>query len=280
MDGEQNTDSDKAVKPQIDKTGKPQEVGTSQENPHEVFRQTLEMSKQAMDALVDFATQNGALIERFSHLARVFEVDGHVLLPPMETMRSELVKIHGESDRTMRTRALMARKTGQVFVPEEQAGSVHDVFHESIHRAAWLRDRELGLSTNTTDIVRQLASQVTISADGKVDPNGEYIRQFCQTDQERENLIRILTETLRREAPRVTEGLTEWATQRANGMTTKEGVTIKMEGKDMAYEDEVQYINEVRAKLIEKEGLTADQADARIITAAIIGDISELRPYF
>lgn len=274
MDGEQNID--------IEKTGEPQEVNAPRENPYEVFRQTLEMSRQTMDTLVDFATQNGVVAERFSHLARVFEADGHVLLPPMETMRRELVKIHGESDHTLRTRALMARKTGQVFVPEEQAGSVHDVFHESIHRAAWLRDRELGLSINTTDIVRQLANRykVTISADGKVDPNSEYIKRFCQTDQERENHIQFFTETLKRETPRVTEGLTEWTTQRVNGMTTKEGVTIKMEEKDRVYEDEIQYINEVRAKLIKKEGLTSDQADAKIITAALTGDISELRPYF
>lgn len=201
MDAEQN----------INNQPKPQELGATKEDPHEVFRKTLETSRQTVDMLVGFATQNGVAPERFSHLTKVFEPDGHILLPPIEVMRAELVKMHGQNDQTMRTRALTARKTGQVFIPEEQAGSVHDVFHESIHRAAWLKDRELGLNTNTTDIVRQLASRfgVTISADGKVDPNSEYIKQYSQTDEEREYLIQFFTETLKEETPKVTEGLTE-----------------------------------------------------------------------
>lgn len=47
----------------------------------------------------------------------------------------------------------------------------------------------------------------------------------------------------------------------------------------MVYKDEVKYISEVRLKLKEKEGLSDDQADAKIITAALTGDISELLPF-
>lgn len=271
MDEEQNINN----QPQI------QELGAIKEDPHETFRETMETSRQIMDMLVGFATQNGVAPERFSHLTKVFEPDGHILLPPIEAMRAELVKMHGQNDQTMRTRALTARKTGQVFVPEEQAGSVHDVFHESIHRAAWLKDRELGLNTNTTNIVRQLASRfgVTISADGKIDPNSEYIKQYSQTDKERENLIQFFTETLKEETPRVTNGLTEWTTQRANNTATKKEAIVKMAEEDIVYEDEVRYISEVRLKLKEKNGLTDDQVDAKVIEAALTGDVSELLPF-
>lgn len=259
----------------------PQDASTPKENPHEVFKQTLETSSRAMDALADFATQNGVSAERFPHLTKVFDPDGHILLPPIETMRRELVRMHGESDRTSRTRALTAHKTGQVFVPEEQAGSIHDTLHESIHRAAWLNDRQLGLSTNTSNIANQLASRygITIAADGKVDPNSEYIKQFASTEEERNNLIQFFTETLKEETTRVTEGITEWTTQRANGMTTSEGTRIRMENVDMAYGAEVQYINDVKSKLISEEGITEGQADAKIIGAAQTGDVGELLPY-
>ena len=265
MDAEQN----------INIQSKSQESGDSKENPHEVFRQTLETSRQTMASIVSFVTQNGVAPERFSHLTKVFAPEGHVLLPPIETMRTELTRTYGQNDRTMRTRALTARKTGQVFVPEEQSGSVHDIFHESIHRAAWLRDRELGLNTNTTDIVQQLAGRygVTISADGRVDPNSEYLKRYSQTDEEKENLIQFFTETLKEETSKVTEGLTEWTTQRA------EGAMVKTAEGEMAYEDEVRYINDVRSRLKEKEGITDAQADAKVITAALTGDISELLSY-
>lgn len=265
----------------INNQPKPQESVASKENPHEVFQRTLETSRQAMDSLVSFCTTNGIPSEQFSHLEQVFNSDKHILLPPIDTMRAELVKIQGENDLTLRTRALTVRATGEVFVPEEQAGSVHDVLHESIHRAAWLRDRQLELNINTTDILQQLASRfgVTISADGRVDPNSEYIKQYAQTDQERENFIQFFTETLKNQTPKVTEGLTEWTTQKTNGIAVKEGETIKMADEDMAYEDEVKYIREVRAKLKEKEGLTDDQADSKVIAAALTGDISGLLTY-
>lgn len=99
-----------------------------------------------------------------------------------------------------------------------------------------------------------------------------------QTDEEREYLIQFFTETLKEETPKVTEGLTEWTTQRANNTATKEDAFVKMAEEDVVYKDEVKYISEVRLKLKEKEGLSDDQADAKIITAALTGDISELLP--
>lgn len=265
----------------INNQPRPQEIGIPKENPHELFRKTLETSRQTTDTLVGFATENGVVAERLSHVATVFVSDGHILLPPIETMRRELASIHGESDRTMRTRALTARKTGQVFVPEEQAGSIHDIFHESIHRAAWLRDRQQGLNTNTTDIVRKLASRygITITEDGRVDPNSEYIKQYAKTDEEIKNLIEFFTETLKGETPRVTEGITEWTTRRARDIAREKGITIEMAEEDMVYDDEVQYVNEIRTRLIEKEGLTDKVADAKLIAAALSGNISELVPY-
>ncbi len=257
------------------------EAGIPKENPHEVFRQTMEISKQAMYALVDFSIQNGVPPQQFSHISRVFEEDGHVLLPPIENMRAALVKVHGPTDRAMRTRALTTRKTGQVFVPEEQADSVHDVLHESTHRAAWLKDRELGLSINTTNIAIQLASRfgVTITADGKVDPNSDYIKRMAQNEEERENLIQFFTETLKAETPKVTEAITEWVTQKANGVVTKEGKKIILAEEDMAYDDEVRYANEIRVRMMQQNGLTQETVDAKLITAALTGDINELIPH-
>lgn len=196
-------------------------------------------------------------------------------------MGAKLAKVQGKNDRTMRIRALTAKRTGEVFVPEEQAGSVHDVFHESIHRATWLRDRQLELETNITDIARQLASlySITITADGRVDPNSEYIKQYAQTDGERKNFIQFFTETLKEQTQRVTEGLTEWTTRKANGMAIGEGTSVKIAEEDNAYEDEVQYMTKVRTELKEKKGLTDEQTDTEIITAALTGDISELLPY-
>lgn len=43
----------------INNQPKPQELGATKEDPHEVFRKTLETSRQTMDMLVGFATQNG-----------------------------------------------------------------------------------------------------------------------------------------------------------------------------------------------------------------------------
>lgn len=254
---------------------------TGKENPHEVFKRTLETTRQTMDGLVGFATQNGISPIKFSHIPRVFGADGHILLPPIETMRRELANAYGESDRTSRTRALTARKTGEVFVPEEQAGSIHDVLHESIHRAAWLRDRELGLNTNTTNIANQLAGGfgVSIDASGGIDPQSEYIQRFAETDEDRAHLIKYFTETLRTYTPRVTEGLVEWVTQRADSIAKNSGIVTDMHEDDNAYDYEIQKLNKVRTKFMEEEKLTQDQVDAKLITAALTGDISELIPY-
>jgi len=265
----------------INNQPEPQERIIPKENPADIFKKTLETSNQTMSVLVDFATENGVAAERLSHVVRVFEADGHILLPPIDTMRCELAKIQGESDRTRRTRALTARKTGEVFVPEEQAGSVHDIFHESIHRAAWLVDRQQGLGISTTDIVRKLASHygIAITEDGRVDPNSEYIKQYAETDEEIKNLIEFFTETLRGETLRLTEGITEWTTRRARDIAREKGITIEMAEEDMAYDDEVQYVDEIRTRLKEKEGLTDKVADAKVISAAISGNIIELVPY-
>lgn len=253
----------------------------SKENPYETFSRTLETSKRIMDLLVNFATQNGVAPESFSHLTKVFGPDGHMLLPPVDVMRAELAKTQGQTDRTMRTRALTARTTGQVFVPEEQAGSVHDILHESVHRAVWLKDKELGLNTKTTNIAKQLAESlgVTISVDGRVDPESEYIKQSLRADEKKEDLVQLLTETLREGTSAVTEGLTEWTTQQAVGIAAAQGVVIEMASKDNAFEDEVRYIDECRSKFQKAEGLTDDRVDAKIIEAALSGDISELLPY-
>lgn len=254
---------------------------SGKENPHEVFERTLETTRQVMDGLVGFATQNGINPIRFSHIPKVFGGEGHILLPPIAVMRRELANAHGESDLNSRTRALTARKTGEVFVPEEQAGSLHDVLHESIHRAAWLRDRELGLNTNTTNIANQLADGfgVSIDASGGIDPQSEYIQRFSETDEDRAHLIKYFTETLRTFTPRVTEGLVEWATQRADGIAKNSGIVIDMNEEDNVYDYEIQKLNKVRIQLMEDEKLTANQVDAKLITAALTGDISDLMPY-
>lgn len=271
MDGERSKDN------QL----KPREVGVPKETPEQLFRETLETTRQAMNTLVGFAIENGAEPKKFSHIERVFAEDGHILLPSLKMMRDELAKLHGETDMTRRTEVLTAQKTGEVFVPEEQAGSVHDVFHESIHRASWLHDREQGLGEKTALKVKQLAERygVQITPDGKIDPNSEYINKYTSNENEKAMLVEYFTETLRKEVPRITEGLTEWATQRANGLVTKEGNKVIMEDSDFAYEDEVKYVNEIKVRMMQKEGITDESADTKLITAALTGDMGELTPY-
>lgn len=239
-----------------------QDMGSPKETSSDVFKKTLETSQRTMNILVGFATENGIATERLSHVTRVFDPDGHILLPSIETMKSDLAKIYGE-DRTMGIRAYMSGKTGQVFVPQERGGNVHDVFHESIHRAAWLGDRQRGLNTNTTDIIRKLASDhgMGIAEDGEIVPN-----------------IKFLTESLMEEVVRVTEGITEWTTRKARDIAREKGLTIEMADEDMVNNDKVQYVNKVRTRLIERGGLSDKTADAELIAAALTGNISELLP--
>lgn len=271
------------TEPNISNQSPAKEAGVLKETPEQIFRRTIETSRQAITALAEIAIANGIEEQKLAHLGNIFTQDSHILMPPVAVMRAELAKITGrETDITKRTRALRSQKTGQVFVPEEQAGSIHDVLHESIHRATWLHDRVQGLSENQTLLANQLASKygVTISKDGKIDPDSEYIRTYASNDNERTMLIEFFMQTLKERVPQATEGLTEWATKRANGLTTKEGNKITMMEDDLAYQELVKEIEEIKTKMIKQKGITNEKADAILITAALTGDIEKLFLYF
>lgn len=255
------------------------EINLPKESPEQTFKKTLEISKQTMTSLVDFAVSKGIDAKNFDHLANVFTQDSHILMPPVEVMRSELAKISGgETDSTRRTRALRSQKTGEVFVPEEQTGSIHDVLHESIHRAAWLHDKTLGLSEYQTLLANQLATKygITITTEGKVDPNSKYIQTYGSNDNEKGELMKYFTNMLKEKVSHVAEGLTEWATRKANGLTTKEGTEIHMPEQELSYSDLVKDFEEVKAKMVSQLNIPAEKADAILITAALTGDIKEI----
>lgn len=172
MDGEQGITSQQPLR----------EIPAVPEDREHEFGKTLERTRQTMNTLSKFAVEHGTSVSDFIHLQDVFTEDSHVLLPPLKAMRAELVKIKGDIDTARRTRALHSPKTGQVFVPEEVAGSLHDILHESTHRAGWLHDRQLGLTTDEALLTRQLAERygIAITPDGKVDPeNSEYIKKYA-----------------------------------------------------------------------------------------------------
>lgn len=256
------------------------EMDKAIENPHERFKETVEISKGVLNGLADFAVKGGIDPSELTHIPTVFDPNGHILLPPVEIMRKEIIKAHGDSDTARRTRALMIRSTGQVFVPEEQAGSVHDIVHESIHRAEWLRNQETGGHATTGGLMlRQLADRmrVTITPKGTVDVHSEYIQEYADTDEERANLVKFFTESLREQRHQVGEGLTEWTTQKAATLNLVPAET-RFKEEDNSYTDEVAQIQELKFKMI-ASGAEENQADAQLIAAALSGDISKLVNY-
>jgi hypothetical protein len=258
------------------------ETVKSLDSHEQLFRATIEYSKQGLKGLSAFALEYGATTADFPHLGEVYTNDSHILLPPIEIMRVELVKAGGNYDKAQRTRALRSQKTGQVFIPEEIAGSVHDVLHESIHRAAWLKDRKLGLSVNETQLIRLLAEKygLVITSEGKVSLDSPYIQKFGgDNEDDRNGLLEWFTKTLKQESHQLVEGITEWTTQRAQGLYASAGSTVSLASEDFGYPDFVQGTNELRDKLIKEKALSKEQADALIITAALTGDFNELLPY-
>lgn len=256
------------------------ETVKSPDSHEQLFKLIIEHARQALNGLAAFALEHGITTTDFTHLKEVYTDDSHILLPPIEVMRTELVKAGGDYDMAQRTRAFRSQETGQVFIPEEIAGSVHDVLHESVHRAAWLKDRKLGLSVNETQLIRQLAERygLTITPEGKISLDSPYIQKFGgDNEDDRNRLFEWFTKTLKQESHRIVEGVTEWTTQRAQELSV--GNMVLLASEDFAYPDFVQETNALRDKLIKEKALLREQADAVIITAALTGDFSELLPY-
>lgn len=246
------------------------------ENPEAIFNKTLANARLGVGLLTNFAIDQQTLSHEATNiLDEVFAPDGHILLPPISIVRKELIKMHGDNDMSRRTRALCSTKTGEVFIPEEQAGSTHDLIHESLHRASWLTNNKLG-DQNGTLMIRQLAERYGITIkDGKIDLESPYIQKYAQTDTERQDLSDFFTETLKREHAEINEGLAEWATRYVTSLQPATE-NFQMDDKDNAYNDLVADVEMIRAKIIEKDKVSLKQADAILVASALTGDISKI----
>ena len=255
-------------------------VGTP-DNPEQLFKKSLEISQQVITKLATFAIENGANPNKLTHLTQVFSPGGHILLPPMGIMRKELAKVHGDTETTRNTQAITAKKTGQVFVPEESAGNVHDCLHESIHRASWLYNRLQGLGVNETLLIRAIATQfgLEVTPEGKIGPNSPVLQTLNPDDKTgRDELLKGYTDHLKTEVFIINEGLTEWVTQRADGLILENGQTLNIPEENKRYPYQVEEIEAIREKMF-KAGIEQSKVDAILITAALTGDVAELIPY-
>lgn len=224
-----------------------------------LLHQSVETSRKATSSLIEYAVAHGTDKARFSHLEEVWKSEGFHLIPT-EAMPKGMV-------------AATAPATGEVYVGDKYADRFEAIFHESVHRAA-----HLGRKTNgTPSFLSQLATmyRYTIPEPGKIElVDSSSLQRF--PEEERNDVLAIWYEELKKDREKLEEGLTEWTVQKSNGMKTIDNEDIKIKEEFRLYPDQVNAIETLKEKLQIYRKYTPEQAGTYLITAALTGNISDL----
>lgn len=216
------------------------------DSPRELLARNVESAKKAVDALVKFAVEHGADKSKFDHLDKVWDSSCYFPIPRD--------KIPGGA------RALTVG--GEVFVGEEDVGNLAVVLHESIHRVANLNTRG---KPHYAEMVAGLYGFVYNRGTRSLEPlESSEIRFIPESD--REAYLKEMEKQIKYVASLLSEGLTEWTAQRANGLTTQDGEVISIEPIYPLHRELIE-------SMYELSGLPREEFEALIIETAFSGEI-------
>lgn len=236
--------------------------------PDSELRRSLDFAKAAIGALSDFAVQNGARDTDLSHIDKIWNEESFHLLP-RKLIKKGLEEAGRDSESASLVSGLTARKTGDVFIPEEDPGNTHTVIHESIHRASYSTGEP-----NKDLLERQVAEECDfrLTDKGTLDPNSPYFRNKPNDDNE----LKLWGSFVGQVASQLREGLTEWAAQRAEALVSDRGFVGGMVLPGKKYPDQVDWIEKMKKDFQQKSGTSEHEADAVFIHAALSGNISRI----
>lgn len=243
----------------------PDKVPIELVTPQEKLSQSIKTAKKIIDSLVIFATQHGIHKDKFANLNNVWVGNGFLLLPN-EMMDSAIIETKGWSkDQAVNLRATTSNETGEVFAREEYADKVHDIAHESVHRAVILA-RNAGI---VPSLRKQIAPvyDLLLTKDDELDPQSIAL---LSRPEKKDEIRTHFSQAIKQ----FDEGITEWVVQQANKIRG-EGAGIISEA-DYKYPDQVKGIIKMIEKYREKSGLSEEASIAVFIEAALTGDISKI----
>lgn len=239
-------------------------AGQEEETNHTEIGSRLDMEKHikeaqlAIDALVEFAISNGANPEQLDHLSEVSDLGAYVAV----NIRNMPGGVAG----------LMLTETGDVMIREDRTNNFHDIFHESVHRSAFL-----GNKAHNSQPVQVVVANIygfKMAKDGKTLAPENFPKELSK--EARDEYLRTSTFVVKMDTSRLKEGLTEWTVQIADGLVMKNGQIITINEEDKKNPDDVTMIKNIKIKLIQVTSMTEIQADSVLITCALSGNVKPL----
>jgi len=226
--------------------------------PTEKLNRQIEASREAVNALVAFSLANGEEKSKFDHLDQVWDPFYFSLVPDKDLV--------GRA-------AVTDLKEGFIFIGENRADNFHTVFHESIHRAAFLKRKKEGRAASP-DVIAGLYG-FTINADDKsVEPLDQ--KSLAEiSEQARPAYLENWRQQIRLINELFEEGVTEWVVQRANGLTAVNGKPIVVGEDGGGYSVHLDLIDAIR-QYLEGKKMSKDQFDALLIETALTGDMTSM----
>ncbi|OGG13323.1 hypothetical protein A2773_00810 [Candidatus Gottesmanbacteria bacterium RIFCSPHIGHO2_01_FULL_39_10] len=230
------------------------------EKPEETLLRQVAFADKSVNVLASYAIAHGADATKLSHLSEVFDAQKYALVPG-ETLGRGVGGI---------TRG----KTNLVEIASEYVADPTVVVHESIHRAARIsRDRY-----NRLPIKGQLAKYY-------YDMTGDTIEELSfRTDDPIVNLhgedfaaaqeARILQFT--EDTHKLNEAITQWATERIDGLKDTSGGQLEIPGKGQYYPYHVFAGDMLHELVMENRHCSSEEADSILITTALTSDYTEL----
>lgn len=234
------------------------ELVSAERNTRSELIEQVHASRDALRALTARAIELGADPSRLAHINT-------------EQMWDENAFFVVSAEKMPPNRAgITLTETANVFLHEDRAGNFHDVAHESIHRAFQL-GRLLNSRPRMESVIAGLYG-FTISTDGRTLEPLDTARFNDLPTEAREESIRTTIEEIRNASEILSEGLTEWSTQRLHGLRTEQGLEVVIPEEANGYPLHTMMVE----ALHDIRGLQGDQVDALFLQTALSGDIMPL----